>query len=238
MVRGRLYYIRMNCGLQATYICIFLHIVQHCLYDLCVANPIKILKPESNLSNPYNAPAADLSQMSGSDETYEPRVWAIHGRIGRLRYLAYSLLQMLIAIPVVGLIAGILYMIGERAMIVGIILAYIPLIAIGFILAKRRFNDMNHSGWMSLLQLIPFVGIFIWLWLVFGPGDKASNDYGQPPGPNSTPVVIGALIFPAIFVVGILAAIALPAYQDYTKRARAAQIEVQEPASALPAASQ
>jgi uncharacterized membrane protein YhaH (DUF805 family) len=209
------------------------------LYDLYVANPIKILKPESNLSNPYNAPAADLSQMSASDDTYEPRVWAIHGRIGRLRYLAYGLLQMLIAVPIFAVVAGVMSLMGSKVMMAGVVIAYIPLIALSFILAKRRFNDMNHSGWLSLLLIIPLVSFFIGLWLIFGAGDKESNNFGPPPGPNSTPVIIGAFIFPALIVIiGILAAIALPAYQGYTQRARAAQMEVQQPASALPESSQ
>ena len=188
------------------------------------------------MSNPYNAPAADLSYQSGSDETYEPVVWAINGRIGRLRYLSYSLLQMLIVIPIFGVLMAVLAAMGTKVMMAGMVIAYIPLLAVGFILAKRRFNDMNHSGWLSLLQLIPLVGLFIWLWLVFGAGDKESNDYGQPPGPNTTPVIIGACIFPALFVIGILAAIALPAYQDYVNKAKAAQMQPQVPA--LPDASQ
>jgi len=40
--------------------------------------------------NPYSAPDAQLSVSVLSNETYEPRIFAWNGRIGRLRYIAYS----------------------------------------------------------------------------------------------------------------------------------------------------
>jgi hypothetical protein len=59
------------------------------------------------------------------------------------------------------------------------------------------------------LILIPLVGL-IW---VFEAGTRGRNDYGRPPPPNTTAVRLGVFLFPAIMVIGILAAIALPAYQ-------------------------
>jgi hypothetical protein len=41
------------------------------------------------MSNPYAAPDAVLSDVA-EDETYEPQIFSVNGRIGRLRYLAYS----------------------------------------------------------------------------------------------------------------------------------------------------
>ena len=57
----------------------------------------------------------------------------------------------------------------------------------------------------------------------FIPGTSGSNRFGAPPPPNSTGVILLALILPIIFVIGIVAAIAIPAYQDYATRARASQ---------------
>jgi Tfp pilus assembly major pilin PilA len=45
--------------------------------------------------------------------------------------------------------------------------------------------------------------------------------------PNTRAVKILAWVFPAFFVLGIVAAIALPAYQQYVMRAKAAQIQAQ-----------
>ena len=78
---------------------------------------------------------------------------------------------------------------------------------------------MNLSGWFSLLALIPLVGL-VW---VFKGGTPGANRFGAPPPPNTLGVKIIACVFPLIFVIGILAAIALPAYQQYTVKARAAQ---------------
>ena len=49
------------------------------------------------------------------------------------------------------------------------------------------------------------------------------NKYGLPPAPNSVLVVIGSLAMPLVAVLGIVAAIAIPAYQDYVQRAEAAE---------------
>ena len=40
-------------------------------------------------ANPYSAPDADLG--GHAQETYDPKFLAVSGRIGRLRYLAYSI---------------------------------------------------------------------------------------------------------------------------------------------------
>ena len=42
------------------------------------------------LDNLYSAPQADLSYVPNVDETYSPKFISIHGRLGRLRYLAFT----------------------------------------------------------------------------------------------------------------------------------------------------
>jgi type IV pilus assembly protein PilA len=75
---------------------------------------------------------------------------------------------------------------------------------------------MNVTGWLSLIWLIPF-GVLVF-WLV--PGTTGENTYGKPPPPNTAGVIVLACILPFVAVFGILAAIAIPAYQDYTIRAQ------------------
>ena len=62
------------------------------------------------------------------------------------------------------------------------------------------------------------MNIFVGLWLLFAPGKKEHNNYGPHPVKNPIGIVILALIMP-IVMIGILAAVALPAYQDYVERA-------------------
>lgn len=46
------------------------------------------------MENVYTAPGADLS-MTTDDGTYAPKFFAVDGRIGRIRYLAYHWLTVL-----------------------------------------------------------------------------------------------------------------------------------------------
>lgn len=46
------------------------------------------------------------------------------------------------------------------------------LIPVWLIAHIRRLHDRGHSGWMVLLFLIPFVGFFMLLYLLFAPTDE------------------------------------------------------------------
>lgn len=185
------------------------------------------------MTNPYTMPQSELAEPAGN-ETYAPKFFAINGRIGRVRYLGYSMAAGLLMMPVILLLMGGAGMFsaaaGGAAAVAGagifsMLLVYALSIAVTIILARRRLHDLGKNGWLSVVMLIPLVGFFFWLWLLFGAGDAQGNEYGPPPGPNSTGVIVMACIFPLLMLVGgILAAIAIPAYSDYVNKARAAQM--------------
>ena len=53
----------------------------------------------------------------------------------------------------------------------------LPFLAVG----ARRLHDLNKSGWMQLLWLIP---VFGWIYLIYvlaQPGEAADNLQGAPP---------------------------------------------------------
>jgi len=171
-------------------------------------------------SNPYQAPASDVTSTS-DNQPYQPKIFTANGRIGRLRYLADGVISYLCLIPL-GLLAGG-FGANESGAMGGIALlflglGYIAMVVFMFILAKRRLNDLNQSGWLSLLLLIPLVNIFIGLWLIFAPGNKQHNNYGAQPVKNPVGIVILALVMP-VLMLGVIAAVSIPAYQDYVERA-------------------
>jgi uncharacterized membrane protein YhaH (DUF805 family) len=193
------------------------------------------------MSDPYAKPQADLGGAN-SQATYQPKFLSTQGRIGRLRYLAYSMgasfLLYLVAIPVVlifaaaGVTASSLTS-GEAGAasaiaMLAIVVLYIAMIAISFIYAKRRLNDLGQTGWLSLLMLVPLVNLILAIYILFFPGQPANNQYGAKPVSNTTGVVILAFFPLLIFILGIVAAVSLPAYQDYVQRAEQAQSQLQE----------
>jgi type IV pilus assembly protein PilA len=97
------------------------------------------------------------------------------------------------------------------------------MLVIGFMLTIQRCHDFDMSGWLSLLVLVPLVNLMFW----FIPGTDGPNRYGLPTPPNSAGVIVAACAVPLlVFFGGILAAIAIPAYQDYTHRARVSEVIV------------
>jgi len=179
------------------------------------------------LHNPYASPNAVLSEPIAADGFYDPQLFSVHGRIGRLRYLAYSWVLSLGVGIVAAILIGILSQLSP-SIVRGIIkymsaLAYIFLSIPSLLIARRRFHDLDHSGWLCLLMLVPFLNGLIGLYLIFGRGSDGANSYGPPPSKNTTLVVIGGVMLPVIAIIGILAAVAIPAYQTYTQRVLAAK---------------
>ncbi len=178
-----------------------------------------------NDQNPYTTPDASLAVEI--DETYQPTVFSFSGRIGRLRYLAYLtgvyLVLAAIIIPVMAILGGLgLGASGMDGMspvvIIMAVVLYVALLVFVFTLGKRRMNDLNRSGWWMLLFLVPLANMLLGLYMLFGPGTPGSNDFGPAPVANPIGVKILGLVFPVIGLIGIVAAIAIPAYQDYLGR--------------------
>jgi len=180
--------------------------------------------------NPYTPPRAQVSDVADAVTEYqELKFWSAKGRIGRVRYLGEVMAASAIGIFALGLLAAILLpMLGMGALaLLG--LGYVALMLFGLLALIQRSHDMGWSGWTVLLAIfIPFVGL-IWL---FKPGTPGPNAYGPPPPPNSTGVIVAAWLTLGLpFIIGMLAAIALPAYQGYVKRAQAMQQQAQQQAA-------
>jgi uncharacterized membrane protein YhaH (DUF805 family) len=184
------------------------------------------------MSNPYATPGANMTEHTGDDEIYAPQIFSTTGRIGRLRYLAYSFVATLIVTMVAGVLIGMVSVLAGRTNssmsdtlgVVVMATIYMPVLAASFIMIKRRLNDLDQTGWLGLLILIPLLNLLVALYLMLWPGSKGSNTYGPAPTKNSPLLIIFGLIIPFIFIIGILAAIAIPAYQTYVKRAQAARM--------------
>lgn len=159
--------------------------------------------------NPYQAPAAALADAGES--TQPVRVFSVSGRIGRARYIAYSVGFYLLF----GFVGGVLAVVFGQVGTVVTLLAWIALAVVGFMLTIQRCHDFNASGWLSLLVLVPLANLIF----LFIPGTDGPNRFGAPTPPNTAGVLIAAWLLPALFVAGIVAAVAIPAYQDYAKRA-------------------
>jgi len=165
------------------------------------------------MQNPYGAPRAAVGDAG---EEFQPvKIFAVSGRIGRARYVVYSIVLSLLIMFVAGLATALLGPLGVAVMVV----AYVGLIVVSIMLTIQRSHDFNMSGWFSLLALVPLVNMIFW----FIPGTDGTNNYGPKTPPNSALVLVGVWIVPLVFVGGILAAVSIPAYQDYVKRANTQQ---------------
>jgi uncharacterized membrane protein YhaH (DUF805 family) len=125
---------------------------------------------------------------------------------------------------------------------------YILFVYIGIVFSIRRLHDINLSGWWILVaelanihQILKYlhisgysvlsglslaIGCIFSIYLFFAKGSAGPNRFGaQRPTPQWEKILgwIYVAIIPTVLTLGIVAAIAIPAYQMYEKRAHAAQ---------------
>lgn len=159
-----------------------------------------------------------------------------NGRFGRLAYLGWNMLVFLVTILFAFVVGAIMAIVAPNLalsttdgslsipLIIIFTIFYIALIYFSFIFAIRRLHDLNKTGWLSLLILIPLINFLFILYLIFAPGSDGINNYGHPHITKTWEKLLG-IVYVLIFPFGIFAAIAIPAYQNYIERAQQHQIE-------------
>jgi uncharacterized membrane protein YhaH (DUF805 family) len=146
-----------------------------------------------------------------ADASYEPRLLSFSGRLGRLRYWIYGVVLSVSLIPLILLALGaslishtapgplslLLVFAGEAAVLFGCV-----------VLVRRRLNDLDKSGWLTLLMLVPLVNAVFGIWILFWPGTAGANRFGPPPSANSR-AMVGAAWVLGVLSVGSLVVLAL-----------------------------
>lgn len=149
-------------------------------------------------ANPYRSPDATVADRGTAQRYGEIRPFSAAGRMGRVRYIAYSFVAGLVVyIPIVLLSL----LVGQSTLItlLPIVMIIVGLIAliIQVIFTIQRCHDFNSSGWLSLILLIPLAVFVFW----FVPGTQGENRFGPPPPPNTKGVIAAAIGIPIVLIV-------------------------------------
>ena len=98
--------------------------------------------------------------------------FTVEGRLNRMGYF----LRMLILFPV-GFAGSVMI---DRVPVIGFPLL-LAASAILCLQAAKRLHDLNQSGWLVILWLVPIVNVGLGLWLLFAPGADGANRFGPQP---------------------------------------------------------
>lgn len=163
-------------------------------------------------TNPYQTPEGQLTtddQAVGEIKFFSPS-----SRINRLRYWAHGAV-FAIAFYVMLAIGGALYLLASPWVAVPIlVLAYIGLFVFSVIVMIQRLHDLNKTGWMWLLALVPLANLYLLVILIFFKGTPGRNNYGLQTPPNKVWHWLLAIGFPVLVLVVIFAYV-VPAYNQY-----------------------
>ncbi|WP_413438733.1 DUF805 domain-containing protein [Sulfuriferula sp. GW1] len=172
-----------------------------------------------NSANPYQVPQSNVDHQ-GQDDYSEVKVLSISGRIGRLRYLGYTMGYGMLIYIAFAAIGGVMIAMGlPRGIFMGmVVIGYVLAMVLSIMLTIQRAHDFDKTGWLALLAFIPLLNLIFW----FVPGTEGENRFGKQTPPNRGGLVWVVVAILAIAMIGILAAIAIPAYQSYVHRAQAA----------------
>jgi uncharacterized membrane protein YhaH (DUF805 family) len=152
-------------------------------------------------ASPYAPPRTPLDATQG--EYAELKVFSVEGRIGRMRYLAWSMVLLFACIPAMGISA----LLTQASQALGMVLLIASCIALAFVMVvitAKRLHDLGWSAWLMLLNLVPVVNTIFSILILVMPGHPQANLYGPPPPPNSTSVKVLAWIWIGVIILAFL----------------------------------
>lgn len=179
-------------------------------------------RPPRISAAPVDAPArraATARVASGEGETWNPFVLLLRsfqwgGRFSRVEYAIAYFSNLALSVLIIGMVGVGAALAGPKSSeAVGI--AAIVLMAVWGIAAivislgagVRRLHDLEKPGWWILGLLLPCVNFVMLLYFLFAPGVSEGAGAGTP-----VLIIVAALLFLAVPVIGIVAAIAIPSF--------------------------
>jgi uncharacterized membrane protein YhaH (DUF805 family) len=165
-------------------------------------------------ASPYAPPRATVGE--NLPEYAELKVFTINGRIGRLRYLAWTLVLTVAMLVAAGIISTVGFAIATASPTIAIILGsllgfalFVALVVVSVQIGVQRLHDLGWSGWLYLLNLVPLVNSNFPLLLLVLPGNAGANQYGAPPPRNSTAVKVLASLWLAFIPLMLIIVVSL-----------------------------
>jgi uncharacterized membrane protein YhaH (DUF805 family) len=148
--------------------------------------------------SPYAPPRAEVGERL--PEFAELKVFSFNGRIGRLRYLAWTLVMMFVFIGLTS-IAALGSNLSQAFGALLLIAVALGTVAVSVMIATQRLHDIGWTGWLLLVNLIPLAGSVFALLMLVVPGSQGVNRYGPPPPANSPSVTIIAGLLIAVLLL-------------------------------------
>jgi uncharacterized membrane protein YhaH (DUF805 family) len=108
--------------------------------------------------------------------------WSFRGRIGRRTFWIESTLVLLLALLAEFLTGPVEY--DSRVATHSPLLLFVPGIFLSWVLlasTAKRWHDLDHSGWMTLLDLTVIPIPFTFIYTHFFRGTKGTNRFGADP---------------------------------------------------------
>lgn len=139
------------------------------------------------------APPSAVPLATPGTSTWMPLsalLFSFHGRINRGKFWLGYLLSLFVALFMLAGIAGLAFVSGEfdrpepgPITSAGAIMLAVIYIWMAFALYVKRAHDRGWSGWFCLLMLVPVIGLWPTIELLFLPGDPGENRFGASPLP-------------------------------------------------------
>ena len=193
----------------------------------------------SNELNPFQQDQNIQPQIQKADHPLSPE-----GRFGRLSYLAWLFIISMIYTCLLGISVALglfaFFNSTERSIealfnsflglsaialiVVSIVAMFVAMICITI----RRLHDLNKSGWLCLIFLIPLVGTIFSIYVMAAKGTEGENKYGIKRPTEQTEKVIGSLYL-ILMIVYLLIMIPLM-FNMQSMMSNLEQVQLQEQA--------
>lgn len=127
----------------------------------------------------------DSTLQYQEDKTFSEMFLTAKGRLNRLRYFKRMLVLGIVEIISTTLISSAFFDASTYDLsTTGYILTAVVFIVIApmqYLLFIRRLHDLDKTGWLSLLMLVPVLNALLGLYLLFASGTVGHNQYGADP---------------------------------------------------------